>query len=72
MYIFYFQFNVSIVILVGIHIAICIWSLVLRDSLPTAVISMVDESFDDYLLDNTVKYDHIHRWNRLQSEVSRC
>lgn len=55
--------------LVGIQVTICAWSLILRDTLPTAAIPMIDQSFDDYLLDGTVKYDHIHKWNRLQSEV---
>lgn len=63
------QFNVSIVMLVSVQVAICAWSMILRDSLPTAAIPMIDESFDDYLLDGTIKYDHIHKWNRLQSEV---
>lgn len=57
--------------LVGIQVAICAWSLMLRDALPTSVISMIDESFDNYLLDGTLKYDHINKWNRLQSEVHK-
>lgn len=47
---------------------ICGWALGLRNNLPSSITAPIDISFQEFI-EQDMKANEMHLWNRLQSEV---
>lgn len=65
---FYFQFSFCLVIVICAQILICGWALGLRNKLPASITLPIDLSFEEFV-EQDMKTNELHLWNRLQSEV---